>query len=197
MKRLTPVRMPKIAQSFAPGLTWHIPSTEKVIYLTFDDGPTPEITPWVLDLLKDYDAKATFFCIGRNVSEYPEIYNKILSEGHSVGNHTYDHVKGWKVSSKIYLENTLKASHIISSKLFRPPYGKISPIQIQSLKKEGFSIIMWTILSMDWSAEVSQIQCAQNVIFLLIYDCKHCTCCRFNMKMKYGKNIFELLSTEK
>ena len=135
MKRLTPVRMPKIAQSFAPGLTWHIPSTEKVIYLTFDDGPTPEITPWVLDLLKDYDAKATFFCIGRNVSEYPEIYNKILSEGHSVGNHTYDHVKGWKVSSKIYLENTLKASHIISSKLFRPPYGKISPIQIQSLKK--------------------------------------------------------------
>ncbi len=164
MERFTPVRIPKIAQSFAPGLTWYIPNTSNSIYLTFDDGPTPKITPWVLELLKHYDAKATFFCIGQNVEKHPEIFSQILEDGHSIGNHTYNHIKGWKVSSKDYLENTIKASKVISSKLFRPPYGKISPVQIQHLKKSGFDIVMWTILSMDWSSKVTKDQCLKNVI---------------------------------
>lgn len=134
------------------------------MYLTFDDGPEKTITPWVLDLLKEYDAKGTFFCIGQNVKKLPQLYERLINEGHSVGNHTHNHTNGWKISAKDYLADTLKASQLISSRLFRPPYGRISPKQIQLLKDQGFHIIMWSILSMDWNAKVSHEKCADNVI---------------------------------
>src|ERR1017187_245766 len=94
-------------------LVWRVPTSEKKIYLTFDDGPVPEVTPWVLDILKKFDAKATFFCVGENVEKYPDVYRRILKEGHSVGNHTYNHLNGWKTGDESYLENVEKCSKVM------------------------------------------------------------------------------------
>lgn len=162
--KFTPVKTPKLLKRLLPNLIWHIPSEDNTLYLTFDDGPTPEITDWVLDLLKAYDAKATFFCIGNNVEKYPEIYHRILSEGHRVGNHTQHHIKGWKTSSKDYIKDIHLAEFHIDSNLFRPPYGQIKPKQAKRIHKLGYTTIMWTILSVDWDAEISNEQCASNVI---------------------------------
>ena len=140
---LTPVITPKLAKSLFPDLVWDLPSKEKVIYLTFDDGPTPIITDWTLDVLTQYNANATFFCIGKNVDEHPSIFKRILSEGHSVGNHSYNHLKGWNTKTKDYIDNILKAEvsieqaktiyrQSLNSKLFRPPYGQIKPRQAKS-----------------------------------------------------------------
>lgn len=143
-------------------LTWHFAGKDKELFLTFDDGPTPEITPWVLDILKENDAKATFFCIGRNVKKYPDLYNRILQEGHSVGNHSYNHPKGWLVRNKKYYDDIDKAAELIDSNLFRPPYGKIGPFQIPKLR-EDFKIIMWDVLSRDYDPKVSRERCFLNV----------------------------------
>ena len=124
-------------------MVWRIPDEDQSVYLTFDDGPTAGVTPWVLDALKSYNAKATFFCIGKNVETNPEIYNRILAEGHQVGNHTFNHLKGWKSSVETYLEDVQKASNVIVSKLFRPPYGKLRPKQISAINALNYSIIMW------------------------------------------------------
>ena len=162
---LTPVTTPKLAKSLFPYLVWDLPSKEKVIYLTFDDGPTPIITDWTLDVLKKYSARATFFCLGKNVEEHPTIFKKILDEGHSVGNHSYNHLKGWKTKTKDYIENVLKAENVIhDSKLFRPPYGQIKPKQAKRLTELGYKIIMWKVLSIDWDALVSNSKCLENVI---------------------------------
>ncbi len=128
---------------------------EKQIFLTFDDGPTPEVTPWVLSLLKKHNAKATFFCIGKNVEMFPEIFNEILKQGHAIGNHSYSHINGWRTSNKKYVEDVNKASLVINSKLFRPPYGKVSPLQWYILKKT-FKIVLWTCLSKDYSEKISE-----------------------------------------
>ena len=134
------------------GLVWQIPTKEKVLYLSFDDGPHPVATPFVLDELKKYDAKATFFCIGKNVDGYPQLYRRILLEGHRVGNHTYDHLNGWEVDDKRYLENIRDAARLIDSDLFRPPYGRISAFQSSLLRSAPFhyKIIMWQVLSADF-----------------------------------------------
>ena len=170
-----PVTTPKLAKSLFPDLIWDLASKEKVIYLTFDDGPTPIITDWVLNVLKQYNAKATFFCIGKNVEEYPDIFNKIIVDGHSIGNHTYNHIKGWNTKTKDYIENVLKAeisieqSKIISRqpsnfKLFRPPYGQIKPRQAKRLIHLGYKIIMWKVLAIDWDVSVSNATCLENVV---------------------------------
>ncbi|PIX36372.1 MAG: polysaccharide deacetylase family protein [Bacteroidetes bacterium CG_4_8_14_3_um_filter_31_14] len=130
-------------------------NAEKNIYLTFDDGPTPEVTLRVLALLKEYNAKATFFCLGKNVEKFPEIYNEILIQGHAVGNHSYSHFNGWKTSNKKYIQDVNKASLRINSKIFRPPYGKISPLQCIILKKT-FRIVLWTCLSKDYSQKMNE-----------------------------------------
>lgn len=156
------VKSPKVFETLYPSATWKFPSKEKELYLTFDDGPHPVITPWVLNKLKEYKAKATFFCIGRNVERYPEIFMEIKRQGHSVGNHTYSHLNGWKTSNKHYYEDVDLASQFIDSKLFRPPYGKIRPLQLQHLKKE-YLIIMWDILSKDYSMSTSPEDCYKNV----------------------------------
>ena len=125
----TPWWLKKIYSSY----TWSIPTKEKIIYLTFDDGPHPEITPFVLKELKNYNALATFFCIGKNVLAYPGIYKQILDEGHSVGNHTQNHLNGWKTSNDAYMKDIAEAANYIDSNLFRPPYGKITSFQAKHL----------------------------------------------------------------
>ncbi|WP_136667829.1 polysaccharide deacetylase family protein [Flavobacterium sp. H122] len=157
---------------------WSIPNKENKIYLTFDDGPTPEITPWVLDILKENNIKVTFFCIGKNIDQNPEIFKRIIKEGHAIGNHTYNHVNGWKKNTKEYLEDVAfceKKIHENSgnlksengnqeSKIFRPPYGKITSSQSRSLRKLGYKIIMWDILTADFDEEISQEKCLKNAV---------------------------------
>lgn len=137
-----------------PKRVWHIPTNEKVIYLSFDDGPHPEITPFVLNLLKQYEAKASFFCIGRNVELYPQVYEQIIAGGHSVGNHTYHHKNGFKVKEEEYLEDVNKAENWISSDLFRPPYGRLRSKQASKLK--NYRIIMWDVLSGDFDLKLNK-----------------------------------------
>ena len=137
---------------------------EKVIYLTFDDGPHPTLTPHIINLLDQYHAKGTFFCIGENVMKYPEVYASIISNGHKVGNHTHRHLNGWKTLKKRYLEDIRKASELIDSKLFRPPYGRITPAQLRAVKRKGMQPVMWSVLSGDFDKKLSPQKCAQNVI---------------------------------
>lgn len=142
---------PGFVQSMDPFLTWKMKKAEKPsLYLTFDDGPHPTITPWVLETLRAYDAKATFFCVGANVEKYPEVYQQILDEGHQVGNHTFHHLKGWEVSNQDYFEDIDACAALVDSKLFRPPYGKITPSQALKLRRDGYKIIMWSVLSRDF-----------------------------------------------
>ena len=153
---------------------WDIPNIENKIYLTFDDGPTPEITEWVLEELKKYNAKATFFCIGSNIEKYPEIFEKVIDGVHSIGNHTYNHLNGWKTSTEKYLENTKLCEDSILNlkskignlqyKLFRPPYGKIKLSQSKKLRQLGYKIIMWDVLSADYDASISPKKCLENVL---------------------------------
>lgn len=141
--------------------------TKKEIFLTFDDGPHETVTNFVLDELKKYNASATFFCIGDNVVKYPDVYRRILDEGHAVGNHTQNHLNGFNTDSKIYVDNVLEASKFIDSNLFRPPYGRIKSFQAKVLTqlKKPYKIIMWTILSGDFDFKISPAQCLENVLF--------------------------------
>ena len=158
-----------------PNYVWDVTNAENKIYLTFDDGPIPEITDWVLEELKKYEAKATFFCIGDNIQKYPEIFEKVINEGHSIGNHTFNHLNGWKTSTKGYIENSIQWSVIsgqsennkqktTSNKLFRPPYGKLKLSQSKKLRQLGYKIIMWDVLSADYDMSVSPEKCLENVL---------------------------------
>lgn len=147
-----------------PSLTWKIKTGEKIVYLTFDDGPHPEATPFVLDELKNYGAKATFFCVGKNLQLHPEIADRIISEGHSLGNHTFNHLNGWITNDDLYIENIEQTRSLIKgSNLFRPPYGKIKKSQIRRIRPR-YRIIMWNVLSFDFDKNTSPEQCFQNVI---------------------------------
>jgi peptidoglycan/xylan/chitin deacetylase (PgdA/CDA1 family) len=151
-------------------LLWDIPNSENKIYLTFDDGPIPVVTEWVLDLLKSEEIKATFFCIGDNIQKHPEVYKRILSEGHQTGNHTFNHLNGWKTDTENYINNfklcetehlKLNTEHFF---LFRPPYGKIKPSQSKKIRQLGYKIIMWDVLSYDFDPTISVEKCLENVI---------------------------------
>ena len=151
---------------------WSMPVNDKILYLTFDDGPHPEATPFVLKELKKHNALATFFCIGKNVVSYPAIYKQIINEGHSVGNHTYNHLNGWKTSNDDYLKDITLASHEIDSNLFRPPYGRITSFQAKNLKsamngKEP-KVIMWDVLSGDFDIDCTPQQCLSNVLLATV-----------------------------
>lgn len=147
---------------------WDVSNTENKIYLTFDDGPIPEITEWVLAELQKYNAKATFFCIGKNIDKHPEIFAKVINDGHSVGNHTFNHLNGWKTSTEEYLENSNQwsvASGLSPNcRLFRPPYGKIKASQSKKLRQLGYKIIMWDVLSADYDTSISPEKCLENVL---------------------------------
>jgi len=156
-------RTPNLLKRSLKNAIWDIPTEEKIIYLTFDDGPTPDVTEHVLSLLDQFQAKATFFCIGNNVVEHNALYKRIQDKGHRVGNHTYDHLSGWESNEKNYVANVDKCAEVVDSKLFRPPYGRIGPRQYKSLKKR-FDIVMWSILSWDFDPWISPEKCADNVI---------------------------------
>ena len=145
---------------------WQMPNNEKIIYLTFDDGPHPAATPFVLNALKRHNAKATFFCIGKNVLDQPEVYTRIISEGHAVGNHTFNHLNGWKTKDEVYLGNIEMAKKYIDSNLFRPPYGRVTKFQLRllSASRYKFSAIMWTVLSGDFDKGIDNQKCLSNVI---------------------------------
>ena len=138
---------------------------QKILYLTFDDGPHPVATPYVLEQLQKYGARATFFCIGKNVQGYPQLYNRVLMDGHRVGNHTQNHLNGWKTDDAIYLENVRDAARHIDTDLFRPPYGRIRFRQAALLRGAPFyyKVIMWDVLSADFDRALSASQCAENV----------------------------------
>ena len=184
--QIIPAKTPGFVKALFPNFVWNIATDKKEIYLTFDDGPTPKITEWVLGELKTYNAKATFFCIGNNIEKYPEIFKQIIDGNHSVGNHTYNHLKGWKHKTKTYIDDVLKTEILINSqykklnskttdstieqlniecwnlKLFRPPYGKFKAKQSKQLQKLGYKIIMWDVLSYDWDANVTKKKCLKN-----------------------------------
>ena len=144
-------------------MTWDLKGDHREVYLTFDDGPTPVVTPWVLNQLDRADAKATFFCLGRNVDKYPELYRQILASGHSVGNHSYSHLKGFRSGVKRYMDDIHLASGLIDSKLFRPPYGRILPGQVNAVLQE-YDIIMWDVLSIDYNSGLGGERVYRNVI---------------------------------
>jgi len=153
-----------------PNYIWDIPNNENKVFLTFDDGPTPEITEWVLSELKKHNAKATFFCIGNNIEKHPEIFNKIIQEKHTIGNHTFNHLNGWKTPVKEFIENTKLCQSEISNhqssitNLFRPPYGKIKPTQSRLLRKLGYKIIMWDVLSYDFDSTTTPEKCLDTIL---------------------------------
>lgn len=159
-------KTPRIIQKIFKNYTWRFSSEKKVIHLTFDDGPTPVITNWTLDILKKYNAKATFFCIGKNVIKEPHIYQRILTENHQIGNHTHNHKNGYQTTLETYTKDIIEAERHLknSAKLFRPPYGRIRKKQADKLIEFGYKIIMWDVLSADFDNLISKEKCLQNVL---------------------------------
>lgn len=153
---------PLIVEKLYTNVFWRLPQEEKTVYLTFDDGPVPEYTPWVLDVLRTYNIKATFFCVGDNIQKYPEIFKQIKDENHSIGSHTFNHLNGWKTNNTEYYENVYKASELVESNLFRPPHGKITLLQARKLSKD-LHIIMWDIITKDYDNKISGEECFENV----------------------------------
>ncbi|MFQ3579901.1 MAG: polysaccharide deacetylase family protein, partial [Bacteroidales bacterium] len=151
-----------LARLLFPDLTWRLPIDENSVYITFDDGPIPQTTPWILDVLDKYDAKSTFFCVGENVKKYPKLFEEIIRRGHSVGNHTYNHLNGWKTDTKKYLENIELCEKIFHSTLFRPPYGKIRKNAAKILTQK-YRIVMWDVLTRDYDVNRSGEECFEVV----------------------------------
>ena len=164
------ITTPKILRFFYPSFLWEMPKGEKKLYLTFDDGPHPTITPQVLEILKKFNAKATFFCIGNNVNKYKDTFELIKKEGHSVGNHTFNHERGWKTKTSDYIKSVKEADALIQSPLFRPPHGRIKSSQIRAIKNlrisesQNLKIVAWTVISYDWDKSLSPEDCFNNVI---------------------------------
>ncbi|RZJ74876.1 MAG: polysaccharide deacetylase family protein [Flavobacterium sp.] len=172
-------KSPFFLKWYYSNLVWNMPRTEKTVYLTFDDGPIPNVTEFVLNTLKSFEIKATFFCIGDNIIKHPETFERLKSEGHAIGNHTFNHLKGWKTDDETYIANTLKCQELTQSTLFRPPYGRIKKSQVRSLESLVWSfeqppqrltdnsqlkIIMWDVLSGDFDVNLSPEKCYENVI---------------------------------
>ena len=158
------IKTPTIVQRLFSSYRWRFSSVPKEVYLTFDNGPTLGVTNFVLEELKKHQAKATFFCIGENVKKHQKIYLKIQKEGHSVGNHTFNHLNGLLTKNNRYIENIQQASAYIVSKLFRPPYGKLKSSQARLLQQEGYEIVMWDVLSSDFDKSIPPEKCLENVL---------------------------------
>lgn len=160
----------RILPFFFPHYTWHKSKAEQVVYLTFDDGPIPDVTEWVLDVLAQHQIKATFFCIGDNIRKHPAVFQRTLAEGHQVGNHTFNHLKGWKTSLQDYLANTQLGQQEIEkhlkqpTRLFRPPYGKLTKQQGKKLVDAGYEVIMWSIITKDYEANLHPQACLKRTL---------------------------------
>ena len=155
------VKSPLLLKWFYSALTWNKSRSEKIVYLTFDDGPIPNVTDFVLNTLKTFNIKATFFCIGDNIIKHPELFERLKTEGHSIGNHTFNHLNGWKTDDETYLNNILKCQELTQTPLFRPPFGRIRKSQARNIASE---IIMWDVLSADFDTTLSPQKCYHNVI---------------------------------
>lgn len=154
---------PALIKPLMKEFLWSMPASAPTVYLTFDDGPIPEVTPWVLDTLAEYGAKGTFFCIGKNAEKHPDLLERIRSEGHSLGNHTHDHLNGWTTPDFAYLRNVLRCQGLTGSRLFRPPYGRITRSQVRALRKR-FTVVMWEVLSADFDTDLDGATCLRNVV---------------------------------
>ncbi|NOZ46923.1 MAG: polysaccharide deacetylase family protein [Chlorobi bacterium] len=185
---MTWIKTPKLISNVFYRLKWDFETGEKVIYLTFDDGPTTDVTDFVLTQLKFFNAKATFFCLGRNVEKYPEIYKKIIELGHKTGNHSYSHLNGWKTNFRTYISDIELAKTYINSRLFRPPYGKMKQTQKFSLLKR-YKIIMWDILSHDYDKKTTPEKCVSNVLTHV----KNGSIIVFHDSLKASKNLYYTL----
>ncbi|MFH0866932.1 MAG: polysaccharide deacetylase family protein [Bacteroidota bacterium] len=152
-----------LRKCFSKELIWNVDTEHKAVFLTFDDGPNPQTTPVILEILDKLQVKATFFCIGKNCERYPLLFDSLNKSGHTIGNHTYSHLNGWKTHTNDYLCDIEKSNKIIASPLFRPPYGRIKPSQTKSLKKK-YHIVMWSILSGDFDMNTSHEKCLQNAL---------------------------------
>ncbi|HXB40878.1 MAG TPA: polysaccharide deacetylase family protein [Bacteroidia bacterium] len=159
---LLPVSPPKTLRALYPQCFWNLPNTENKIYLTFDDGPTPELLPFILETLDTYKIQATFFCVGENICKHPELFKQLL-EKHVVGNHTFNHMSGWKNPNYTYYKNIKKFETIYNTPLFRPPYGRISRTQAKHISKQ-YKIIMWDVLSYDYRKTITPKKCLNNVV---------------------------------
>lgn len=173
---------------YSKNLTWNIRTSEKELFLTFDDGPDKEITEWVLDLLHNHQIKATFFCLGANVEKNPETYNRIFSDGHHVGNHTFGHEMGWRTPLQPYLNSVEKCASLVKSTLFRPPYGKITWQQIKALKGH-YKIVMWSLLSMDYRSDMK----SSEILSYLLKNIQPGDILVFHDVKKAEKNLKEVL----
>lgn len=155
-------KMPRFIQDMFPAFHWRVDTDEPVLFLTFDDGPVPEVTPWVLDTLAAFQAHATFFCVGANVVRYPELIQRILSEGHAVGSHTFHHLSGWASENDAYFQDVRRCARLVGSDLFRPPYGRIKPAQAKFLQRH-YRIVMWDVLSGDFDTTRNGEDCYRQV----------------------------------
>lgn len=158
-----PASPPKLLRSLLPQCYWSLPNAQNKIYLTFDDGPTPKVLPFILQTLDEYKVLATFFCVGENMRKHPHLVSEMLKRNHAIGNHTYNHLSGWRVKSKAYFENAEKADEVYKSNFFRPPYGRIRKSQVKHLSKK-YKIIMWDVLSYDYDKNTGPKTCYKNVI---------------------------------
>jgi len=182
------IKPPRLAKVAFPYLVWRIPNNENKIYLTFDDGPIPGNTEWILKTLRFYNIKATFFCVGDNVRKYPHLFKKIIEEGHAVGNHTFNHLSGWNTLGSTYMTNVNLASTYVKTKLFRPPYGKVRVSLCRKLSK-NYKIIMWDVLSLDYDQTISGKECFDNVMS----NTSTGSIIVFHDNIKAKKNLYEAL----
>lgn len=148
-----------------PGALWRMPAQDPVLYLTFDDGPDPDLTPWVLDQLATADARATFFCRGDRASAHPDLMERLRAAGHAVGGHTWDHPDGWRTPLRPYLRNVLRGQRMVGGTLFRPPYGRLTPAQLAALRGR-LRVVMWDVLSRDYDPRCGAEECLDRILRL-------------------------------
>ena len=182
------LQVPEILKSVIKNVVWRINPAKKVIYLTFDDGPNSRVTPLVLDILDRFEVKATFFCVGENVSRFPDVFDEVKRRGHTVGNHTFNHLKGFEYSTDDYVRNVKKASEFIDSRLFRPPHGQIKPSQIKALK-DDYLIIMWDFITYDYDKRIEP----EKIIAEVKKRSRNGSIVVFHDSLKAEKNVLQVL----
>ena len=177
-------QLPTVSRKIFPGTVWRLPQEEKTVYLTFDDGPIPEVTTFVLDLLRERGIKATFFCVGDNVRKHPDVFRQVQEEGHIVGNHTFNHLQGLYTSSRKYISNVEKADELIKSPLFRPPHGILRYLQFMTLRKK-FKIVFWDVVTRDYNRKLS----GEEVLEIVRKYTRNGSIIVFHDSLKAEKNI--------